>query len=171
MAFDIYEHPTVTDKFDRGHNKSCEYTNNLGVSCECDRGDATYAIPEAMRLLGWKKQENAQPGKGWVRTYGPHIIMLSKVMSGWQYKWYSGQMSMMSSGHFGTLPAALDHLWGKLAELQDLSMKTSWEYAARTEQLRKAGIEPKELGKKTTDRPPGVPGPLDEKSEADASKD
>jgi hypothetical protein len=164
MASEIYRHPSPRTPLERGHDEKCEFTDNMGESCDCEhdlgpyQAPNAYALPNAMQLLGWKAQDKARPNKGWTKVYGHHIIMLSRVKSGWQYKWYSHQMTMMSSPKFGTVPAALDHLWGTLAERIDESAKAFWDNGAMRSQLQTAGIVPRELGVKPP--PAAVPGPL-----------
>jgi len=82
------------------------------------------------------------------RGFGPHIVTIAHVMSGWSMRWEKGPgYTIIEEGGFGTIKACLDFFWGTLAERFDEDTRVYWEHSAMRAQLQKAGIEPRELGK------------------------
>jgi hypothetical protein len=167
MAHEIYQHPEPRGKEEHGHDAECEFVNNLGPPCGCSDSHRTsrglpapssYDIHNGMKLAGWKASRRG--GESWHREYGPHVIQLSRVNSGWSLRWdkQSG-MTFMERGGFGTITDAINYFWGWVANRVDWSSNISWEHSAMTQQLKDAGIEPRSLTK-----PPqpitAVPGPL-----------
>ena len=168
MAHETYEHPEPRGPREHGHDDRCEYTNNLGESCECDKDPSNqwgqagrYQLLHTMKLMGWKPDNGSRPGGSWHRQYGPHHISLTRVKSGWSLRWdKQGGMTFLERGGFATITEAVEYFWGWTAERVDWSNKISWEHGAMTVQLNKAGIDPRRLGVKPTPIGPAVPGPL-----------
>lgn len=161
MAFEIYQHPLHGTKEERGHDERCEFVNNSSPSCDCDYhfGGNQYVMPNALKLMGWKADPSMERD-AWYRTYGPHNLSICKVVSGWQYLWVRGMMTMHQQGSFGTPVFALDHLMGVFATQMDWFQKISWEHAWMKNELDKLGIRPREFMEPPPPASTAKPGPL-----------
>lgn len=163
MAPTIYQHPN--DKELRGHLESCRHTSNHSAPCGCDT-DPPYNTLRTMQAMGWKLDERTDDGiafTSYYRNFGPHIITVAHCVGGWQLRWEKGPgFTCLEEGNFATIGHLMAHIWGGFAQRFDEFIVMSWEYAARTQQLKDAGIEPREFGKKPkpTDKMEMVPGPL-----------
>lgn len=127
MALKLYIHPQNTGKGWRGHFEDCKFTTNMGPSCECEYSQKT-ALVQSMKMLGWSQAKFSPLGTSFMRKYGDHFITVSRVISGWGYRWERGPgMTLLESGGFGTIGSCLTHFWGTMAERMDEYLATSIE--------------------------------------------
>lgn len=120
----------------RGHLATCVFVNNFSPACDCD---GTYLntlesierrarIVEALSFDGWQARGQTAGGAagcGWPcpsfyrRLDATQVVMLSKVISGWQFLWMKGHMTIAEGGSYGTPQACLAGFWSEVAAFWD----------------------------------------------------
>ena len=158
MVREIYRNPNSYEVF--GHSSNCQFVNMQGPTCVCDPNPAINTI-RAMTMMGWKLDKRSGEGRSYLRCFGKHIILVSCLIDGWQIRWELGPGgTLMEKRGFATIGHLMTWFWGDGAERFEEMMKTSWEHAAMRNQLKGAGIEPRELGKKPKPMEPAVKSTL-----------
>ena len=114
----------IEDKHDpvTGHRHDCQYVGNSGPPCVCDgigNAEIRARVITVMKYTGWELDTRGA-GTSFTRTIGDHLIMVSKVISGWQYKWCrTPTWTITEEGSFGTVQACVNDLWKKVAGIYD----------------------------------------------------
>ena len=114
----------------RGHKETCLFVNNHGPACACDgteddtpEGAARRRqIEAALEFAGFVGGRSANRVVIWpaasftLRLDGEQAILLGKIISGWQFLWMKGYMTIAESGSFGTPEACLAGIWREMAQ-------------------------------------------------------
>jgi len=112
-----------------GHAEDCQFVSYGGPTCNCDstQGDHAVAcearrrIVQSMQVQGWQLEARNDPPSSlhFARRMGDHVVLVTRLIDGWQFHWFKRQLVIAESRGFATVEECLEGFWKAIGDTWD----------------------------------------------------